>query len=424
MDVKCVSRSCRRIGHSTAEETTVKPKPMVEIGGRPILWHIMKHYAHHGFSEFLIALGYKGECIKRYFLDYYALAGSITVDLSQRQGRHAHQGVRGLAASTWSTPAPTRTPAAASNACSAGSTPARSCSPTATACATSTCRSCCASTAPRGASPRSPPCARRPASAGLLFDGDLRQPVHREAAGRRRLDQRRLHRLRAANLRLPRRRRQQPGDRGARAARRRRAAGRLPPRPLLAVHGHAARQAAARSAVGTRTRTLEGLGMNAVLARSTDARHRRHRPGRRLAGVAAARRRRRRRLPGPRLGAAVRAGRAAAGPSDGADRARRRSRPGRCSSACSASTRSTPSFTWRRRRSSASPTAIRSRRSRRTFAAPGRCSRPAAAARAVQADRHRLVATRPTASSDELPYARRRRSTAGIRTTSASRART
>jgi len=68
-------------GSRLAEETEVKPKPMVEIGGRPILWHIMKHYAHYGFTEFFIALGYKGEVIKRYFLDYYTLNGNLTVHL-------------------------------------------------------------------------------------------------------------------------------------------------------------------------------------------------------------------------------------------------------------------------------------------------------------------------------------------------------
>ncbi|MDT4969333.1 MAG: glucose-phosphate cytidylyltransferase [Acidobacteriota bacterium] len=70
------------LGTRLAEETEVKPKPMVEIGGRPILWHIMKHYAHYGFKEFFIALGYKGEAIKRYFLDYYGLSGSMTIDLT------------------------------------------------------------------------------------------------------------------------------------------------------------------------------------------------------------------------------------------------------------------------------------------------------------------------------------------------------
>ncbi len=70
------------LGTRLAEETEVRPKPMIEIGGRPILWHIMKHYAHYGFREFFIALGYKGDFIKRFFLDYYNLNGSMTIDLS------------------------------------------------------------------------------------------------------------------------------------------------------------------------------------------------------------------------------------------------------------------------------------------------------------------------------------------------------
>jgi glucose-1-phosphate cytidylyltransferase len=69
-------------GTRLAEETETRPKPMVEIGGQPILWHIMKHYAHYNFKEFFIALGYKGEVIKRYFLDYYNLNGSMTINLS------------------------------------------------------------------------------------------------------------------------------------------------------------------------------------------------------------------------------------------------------------------------------------------------------------------------------------------------------
>ena len=66
-------------GTRLAEETEVRPKPMVEIGGRPILWHIMKHYAHYGHTDFAIALGYKGEYIKRWFADFGALEGSLTV---------------------------------------------------------------------------------------------------------------------------------------------------------------------------------------------------------------------------------------------------------------------------------------------------------------------------------------------------------
>lgn len=69
------------LGTRLSEETDKIPKPMVEIGGRPILWHIMKHYAHFGFNEFFIALGYKGEAIKRYFLDYYTLSRNMTINL-------------------------------------------------------------------------------------------------------------------------------------------------------------------------------------------------------------------------------------------------------------------------------------------------------------------------------------------------------
>lgn len=69
-------------GTRLAQETDHKPKPMVEIGGKPILWHILKHYGHYGFKEVFIAVGYKGEVIKRHFLDYYSLNGSMTVHLS------------------------------------------------------------------------------------------------------------------------------------------------------------------------------------------------------------------------------------------------------------------------------------------------------------------------------------------------------
>jgi glucose-1-phosphate cytidylyltransferase len=81
-------------GSRLAEETEVRPKPMVEIGGRPILWHIMKHYAHHGFNEFFVALGYRGEVIKRFFLDYLELNDSMTVDLARgevKQHGHNHE---------------------------------------------------------------------------------------------------------------------------------------------------------------------------------------------------------------------------------------------------------------------------------------------------------------------------------------------
>jgi glucose-1-phosphate cytidylyltransferase len=70
------------VGTRLAEETEIRPKPMVEIGGRPILWHIMKHYSHYGFKEFVIALGYKGEFITRYMVDYSLFSNkNLRVDM-------------------------------------------------------------------------------------------------------------------------------------------------------------------------------------------------------------------------------------------------------------------------------------------------------------------------------------------------------
>jgi len=73
------------LGTRLSEETEIRPKPLVEIGGHPIIWHIMKHYVHHGFNEFVVALGYKGEEIKRYFLDYQRLRANLTIDLTTGQ---------------------------------------------------------------------------------------------------------------------------------------------------------------------------------------------------------------------------------------------------------------------------------------------------------------------------------------------------
>lgn len=68
-------------GSRLSEETEVRPKPMVEVGGHPILWHIMRHYYHFGFSDFVVALGYKGDYIKRYFAEYHASFRSMRVHL-------------------------------------------------------------------------------------------------------------------------------------------------------------------------------------------------------------------------------------------------------------------------------------------------------------------------------------------------------
>lgn len=69
-------------GTRLSEETDIRPKPMVEIGGKPILWHIMKLYSHYGFNEFVILLGYKGYYIKEYFANYFLHQSDVTVDMS------------------------------------------------------------------------------------------------------------------------------------------------------------------------------------------------------------------------------------------------------------------------------------------------------------------------------------------------------
>jgi glucose-1-phosphate cytidylyltransferase len=80
------------LGTRLSEETELKPKPMVEIGEHPILWHILKIYAHYGFNDFYIALGYKGESVKHYFWDLNNLSGNLTIQLGNgKVERHSPQ---------------------------------------------------------------------------------------------------------------------------------------------------------------------------------------------------------------------------------------------------------------------------------------------------------------------------------------------
>jgi len=81
---------CGGVGSRLRELTEVRPKPMVEIGGRPILWHIMKLYAHHGITDFVLCLGYKGSMIKEYFLNYEAMNSDFTVELGRKNGPTLH----------------------------------------------------------------------------------------------------------------------------------------------------------------------------------------------------------------------------------------------------------------------------------------------------------------------------------------------
>lgn len=73
------------LGTRLAEETTVRPKPMVEVGGRPILWHIMKIYSHYGLNDFIICLGYKGYLIKEYFANYFLHMSDVTFHIAENR---------------------------------------------------------------------------------------------------------------------------------------------------------------------------------------------------------------------------------------------------------------------------------------------------------------------------------------------------
>jgi len=83
---------CGGLGTRISEETEFRPKPMVEIGGRPILWHIMKIYAHHGFRDFVLCLGHKGAMIKDYFYHYELLNNDFTVELGTERKVEMHSG--------------------------------------------------------------------------------------------------------------------------------------------------------------------------------------------------------------------------------------------------------------------------------------------------------------------------------------------
>src|SRR6478672_5921305 len=96
---------CGGLGTRLREETEFRPKPLVDVGGRPILWHIMKLYAHHGFRDFVMCLGYRGNMITEYFLNYEAMNNDFTIGLGGKQelaylGAHTEQDFRVTLADT------------------------------------------------------------------------------------------------------------------------------------------------------------------------------------------------------------------------------------------------------------------------------------------------------------------------------------
>lgn len=81
------------LGTRISEESHLRPKPMIEVGDAPILWHIMKYYSHYGFNDFIICCGYKGNIIKEYFADYYLYRSDVTFDFSAENRMTVHQNV-------------------------------------------------------------------------------------------------------------------------------------------------------------------------------------------------------------------------------------------------------------------------------------------------------------------------------------------
>src|SRR5437773_5999985 len=82
---------CGGQGTRLREETEFKPKPLVEIGGRPILWHIMKLYAHYGFEDFVLCLGYRGSMLKEHFLNYEVMNSDFTIHVGARKSITYHR---------------------------------------------------------------------------------------------------------------------------------------------------------------------------------------------------------------------------------------------------------------------------------------------------------------------------------------------
>ena len=81
---------CGGKGSRLSEETILKPKPMIEIGGKPILWHIMKHYSYYGYHRFILALGYKGEYVKNYFYNYRIFSNDFTIEMHPEKEPQIH----------------------------------------------------------------------------------------------------------------------------------------------------------------------------------------------------------------------------------------------------------------------------------------------------------------------------------------------
>ena len=248
------------LGTRISEETGVRPKPMVEIGGKPILWHIMKIYSAHGINDFVICLGYKGYVIKEYFANYYLHASDVTFDLASNAMEVHQSDGRAVAgdAGRHRRGDDDRRAARARHGLRAR-------------------RAVLLHLRRRRRRRRHRRADRVPPRAGPAGDGDGGAAaraasarsrstatrvtrLRREAARRRRLDQRRLLRARARASSATSATTPRSGSASRWSASRATASSRLHARRLLAADGHAARAAPAAGAVGVRPRAVEDCG--------------------------------------------------------------------------------------------------------------------------------------------------------------------
>ena len=182
------------LGTRLSEETQIRPKPMVEIGGRPILWHIMKIYSAHGINDFVICLGYKGYMIKEYFANYFLHMSDVTFDMREQPDGGPSATTSSPGGSRWSTPASRRmTGGRLKRVAPLSSGDEPFCFTYGDGVADVDIRALLELPPGRTAGwPRSPPCSRPGRFGALDLEGNLVTEFIEKPAGRRRLDQRRV----------------------------------------------------------------------------------------------------------------------------------------------------------------------------------------------------------------------------------------
>ncbi len=253
------------MGTRLAEETSIRPKPMIEIGERPILWHIMKLYTHHGVTDFIVCLGYRGYMIKEYFANYHLHSADVTIDLVGNNIEYHHRRNEPWRITLVDTGDQTMTGGRLKRVRPYLDDGAPFCMTYGDGLANIDIAAEIAFHRKHGRK-ATVACVRPPARFGsIVLYGCQSDRLRGKAADRKRPNQRRLFRARPVGARLRQGRYDRLGTRADGKSRRRWSACRLATRRLLAADGYPARQAAIDATVGIRKRAVEGVGsMNLV----------------------------------------------------------------------------------------------------------------------------------------------------------------